>query len=132
MPTPHSPRCATGKQETASPPPNTPVADDDSAMLRAILDHGPSLVFAIDEGLRIRSINRVPAGLEVEDVLGTSCLDHVPHAFHATVREAVAQVLRTGEPARYETRARGLEVLARGRLAEQGLRRLVDRMAPQP
>jgi len=91
----------------SQPPKTPPVAADSDTLLRAILEHGPSTVFAIDEDFRILSINRVPAGLEAADVLGTSCLDYVPPAFHATVRQAAAQVLRTGEPARYETIARG-------------------------
>lgn len=88
-------------------PMGAPAAADSEALLRALLEHGPSLVFAIDEAFRIQSINRVPAGLKPEEVLGTSCLDYVPPEFHATVRQAVEQVLRTGKPARYETIARG-------------------------
>lgn len=89
-------------------PPKTPItAADSDTLLRAVLEHGPSLVFAIDEAFRIQSINRVPAGLAAADVLGRSCLDYVPPEFHATVRQAVAQVLRTRAPASYETRARG-------------------------
>lgn len=76
-------------------------------MLRAILDHGPSIILVIDGQYRIRFINRVPAGLGIEDVLGTSCLDYVPQEHHPTVRHAVQQVLATGKPASYEIQAHG-------------------------
>lgn len=81
--------------------------DARDGMLRAILDHSPSIVLAIDDQYRIRFINRVPFGLDIEDVLGKSCLHHVPQEHHPTVQHAVEQVLATGKPASYEIQGRG-------------------------
>lgn len=81
--------------------------DAGDGVLRAILDHGPSIIMAIDGQYRIRFINRVPSGLSIADVLGTSCLDYVPQEHRPTVRHAVEQVLGTGKPASYEIQGRG-------------------------
>lgn len=74
---------------------------------QAILDHGTSIVASIDDQCRIKSINRAPSGLDVEDVPGTSCFDYIPAEYHRTLRHAVEQVLRTGESASYESETQG-------------------------
>ncbi len=89
------------------PVPPTPIAADDAAVLQALLEHGRSIVFTIDDTWRILSINRIPDGLGSAEVIGTSCLDYVPPQYQAVARKAFEQVLRTGRPSRYEIRARG-------------------------
>jgi PAS domain S-box-containing protein len=86
---------------TARPTPTG--TDEGAALLNALLQHGPYMVIAIDEGYRILSINRVVKGLCAQDVIGTSALDYMPPEHHAKVRSAIDEVLSTGVPGRFET-----------------------------
>lgn len=88
-----------------SPEPSHPINGD--KLLRAILEHGKSIVFAIDEQFRIRFINRVVPGLTIDQVVGTSCLDWVPLAHRRTLRDTIERALNTGEPGKCEIQARG-------------------------
>lgn len=89
------------------PAAHPPATDEDRAVLQAILAHGPSMVVVIDGQYRIRSVNRIPAGLEQADVLGTSSLDYVQSEDRARVRQTFDEVLRSGQPSTYETQGRG-------------------------
>ncbi len=74
---------------------------------RSVVECSPDIIFTVDSQLRIQFINRVPAGLTVEEALGTSCLAYVPPEHHATVQNAVRQVFKTGQPGWYEIKTRG-------------------------
>ena len=76
-------------------------------ILQAILEHGVSIVFVIDEQFRIGFINRVPSGMNIDVVLGASCLDYVQPEHRDIVRDTVEKVLRTGRPSSYEIQAQG-------------------------
>ncbi|NIR60290.1 MAG: PAS domain-containing protein [Gammaproteobacteria bacterium] len=76
---------------------------------RFILENGPDIVFIVDEGLRIRFINRTPAGMDPEEALGTPVLDYVAAEHRAEVRDKIRRVIATGEAQTFEIAARGPE-----------------------
>jgi len=57
--------------------------------------------------MRIQSINRARAGLTVEGVLGTSCLDYVPPEQRVILESNIKRVFETGESFSYEMQGQG-------------------------
>ncbi|NTU82596.1 MAG: PAS domain-containing protein [Chloroflexales bacterium] len=77
------------------------------AYLRAVMACTPDIVFTVDRQLHIQFINRVPAGLAVEEALGTSALDYVLPEHRPLVEHSAREVFATGQPSAYEIQARG-------------------------
>ena len=74
---------------------------------RSLVENAPDIVFTVDREGTIGFINRPPAGLSVEDVLGTNALDYVVPEYREAVRQSIGRVFQTGSPDSYETAARG-------------------------
>lgn len=74
---------------------------------RALVEHIPDIVMTLDRDGYILSVNRAPAGLHAQDVLGKPLLDYVEPEYRAQVQEALTHVLRTGAAGDYEIKARG-------------------------
>ena len=75
--------------------------------LSAVLKYSPSIIMTVDRQMQIQSINRVRAGLTVEGVLGTSCLDYVPPEQRILLETNIKKVFETGESFSYEIQGRG-------------------------
>jgi two-component system sensor histidine kinase/response regulator len=117
----------------------------ESEKLAAVLRYSPAIILTVDRQMRIQSINRVRAGLTVEDVLSTSCLDYVLPEHRVKLEAYIKKVFKTGESISYEIQGRGdhgvpawystrLSLLSKGTENEQVLlvtediteRRMVD------
>jgi PAS domain S-box-containing protein len=85
----------------------TPKHVDAEAFLDAILSALPAFVIRFDSELRIRYINRLQPGLTMESVVGESLFRYMDPEYHELARVTIERVLETGEPARYDTVARG-------------------------
>ena len=77
-------------------------ATEHAAVLDALLDNAPDLVYRLDLDGTIRFINRDVAPNKVEDMTGTSWFRYYPADQHDMVRSAMAQMLETGEPTGFE------------------------------
>jgi len=71
-------------------------------LFEAIASHSTDSIMLLDREARILFINKTAPGLTVDQVLGTLIYAYVPEDQHAAMRECFENVLRTGEPARYE------------------------------
>jgi len=74
---------------------------------RSLVENAPDIIFTVDRDGKILFINRVPAGLTVEEALGTSVYDYVALEYRETTRQSIKRVFQTGEPDHYEIPARG-------------------------
>jgi len=116
----------------SNPEPASLKSSTESEKLEAVLRYSPAIILTVDRQMRIQSINRVRAGLTVEDVLSTSCLDYVPHEHRARLETYIKKVFETGESISYEIQGRGdhdvlawystrLSLLSKGTANEQVL-----------
>lgn len=80
---------------------------DGPAVLSALLQHDACTVLTTDGQGRIRYVNRTPAGLTFDQVLGRPALDCVPQAYRPALQQAIEQAGRTGATARLELQASG-------------------------
>lgn len=71
--------------------------------LRSILDTAPVQILTIDATGRILTINRSLRGTDVARVIGLNAYDTVVPSERSRVRNIIERVMRTGEPAEYET-----------------------------
>ena len=74
--------------------------------LRSVVESSPDTIFAVDQQARIKFINRVPAGMGIENVLGTSCLQYAPPEQRSMTASAIQQIFETGLPTSYEIQTR--------------------------
>jgi PAS domain S-box-containing protein len=69
---------------------------------RTVLENLPDIVTVLDRDYRILYLNRTVPGWRVEDVLGTSALEHMPKDEHARWREMFEQAWQTGLASSFE------------------------------
>lgn len=81
--------------------------DRQTEILHCIADSTPDLVYTVDRDCRLQYINRVPAGLDPPDVIGTDVTRYVAAEHQDRVRRAIAQVFESGLAGRFEALARG-------------------------
>jgi len=81
--------------------------DRQTEILRCIAEATPDLVYTVDRDCRLQYINRVPAGLNLTDVIGTDVTRYVAVEHQDRVRRAIAQVIESGLAGRFEVLARG-------------------------
>ena len=74
---------------------------------RSLVENAPDIILTVDREGTIEFINHPPAGLSVEDVIGTSALDYVVPEYRKAVRQSIGRVFQTGSPDSYEISARG-------------------------
>jgi PAS domain S-box-containing protein len=74
---------------------------------RAVFENSPDIILTVDREMRIQLINRVPAGLSIEQVHLSNCLDYVLPEHRKLVEAKIHQVFLTGQPISYETQAQG-------------------------
>jgi len=72
---------------------------------RLLAENIPNLVILASPEGTIQFINHTISGRPVEEVLGKSIYDLVEEQFHNTVRQAIQQVLKTGDPGTYQVHA---------------------------
>lgn len=77
------------------------------AVLRAVTENTPDWLFLLDEGLRVRFMNRPFGPNRPEVVLGRAFLDFVPQDVRSNLEEIYSRALATGVPARLELRKPG-------------------------
>ncbi|HEV7555162.1 MAG TPA: response regulator, partial [Kofleriaceae bacterium] len=77
-------------------------ATEHAALLDALLDNAPDLVYRLDLDGTIRFINRDVPPHKVDEMIGTSWFLYYPADQHDMVRAAMAHMLDTGEPTGFE------------------------------
>ena len=80
---------------------------ESEAKWRSLVENAPDIIFTVDCAGTILFINRTPAGLTVEEALGTNALDYVVPEYREVVRQAIRRVFESGESGEYEIAARG-------------------------
>jgi rsbT co-antagonist protein RsbR len=75
--------------------------------LRAIVETLPSFIMLLDQEHRMLFINRVVAGLSMDQVIGASAYTFIPPEFHSVARQAYEEAWRTRKPTRYELKGPG-------------------------
>jgi PAS domain S-box-containing protein len=78
-----------------------------TAFLESILAAVPAFVMRFDREIRIRYINRLQPGIQMDEVLGRSMFDFIHPDDHALARATIERVLVTGVPGRYDNIATG-------------------------
>ncbi|GMV80476.1 MAG: histidine kinase [Planctomycetota bacterium] len=73
------------------------------ALYRSVLETAPDYILTVDRDGKILFINRTATAQTVEQIVGTSCYDHVPDEARATVRDALERVFTKGEIVEYDT-----------------------------
>ncbi|HVY25701.1 MAG TPA: ATP-binding protein [Polyangiaceae bacterium] len=84
-------------------------ADENAAVLRALVESAPDLVIHVDRQGRIRFINRLAQGFRREDVIGTEWLAFVGSDQHETLCAALQKTLTTGQTTEIEVLGQGDE-----------------------
>jgi diguanylate cyclase (GGDEF)-like protein/PAS domain S-box-containing protein len=74
---------------------------------RLVVENSSDVILTVDRAGRILMINRPPAGLRAEDVIGTDVVSYVQPEHRSMVRSEIERVFDAGEPGHYEIRARG-------------------------
>jgi len=80
---------------------------EEQARWQSLVHNAPTLVLLLDRDCRIQFINRVGPGRSVDDVVGTSPLDHVGREFRQEASAFMGRVLRTGAIEACEVRGAG-------------------------
>ena len=75
----------------------------DPEVLRTALQSAPGHIIVTDEEYRIRYLNRVEHGFDLEQLIGTSYLAVLPPAQARKVQAVLERARETGEPQQYET-----------------------------
>jgi len=74
---------------------------------RSLAENAPDVILAIDPDGTILFLNRNVPPFTPEKAVGTSIYEYVPPDYHQTLRDALEQVVRTGEPCSYEIAGAG-------------------------
>ena len=89
--------------------PTSPDSDEDSSMspeldrdVLAVLDHSPDIILLVERDGTMRYTNRVVAGLQREDVIGSSAYDYVPEEALELFKQRIAHVFESGDSVSYE------------------------------
>ena len=97
-----------GSNRDITPRKKTELALQESErVLRALLQATPDLVFNVDRQYRLQFINRVPAGLEMAEVLGMDATAYVAAEYQALARATIDEVFASAATRRMELVARG-------------------------
>ncbi|MGC4094073.1 MAG: response regulator [Polyangiaceae bacterium] len=78
-------------------------ANEQAALLQALIENAPDYVVHVDADGSIHFINRPFPGYSVERIRGTSWLCYQRAEHHRLLERTLSHVLATGEPASYET-----------------------------
>jgi PAS domain S-box-containing protein len=70
---------------------------------RSLAEHAPDTIFTIDSHGTIQSMNRMMAGIDVDEPVGAAIFEFATAAERETVRAAINQVLATGVMTTYRT-----------------------------
>jgi PAS domain S-box-containing protein len=84
-------------------------AQEQAALLSALIESAPDYVVHVDASGTIRFINRPFPGRRAEDIVGTSWLLYQRVEHHEALERALLQVITSGEPASCETAANGAD-----------------------
>jgi PAS domain S-box-containing protein len=76
-------------------------------LLQQVLHDTPDLITLIDAQGNFLYVNRVVAGLKVDDVIGAPFFSYVPPEYVDLAKSSLKKCLDTGEEVRYETIATG-------------------------
>jgi PAS domain S-box-containing protein len=82
---------------------------ESEARWRSFTENSPDHVIILDTDLRIQFLNYASPGLTVEELIGTPLYTLVQEERQPEVKGILENVLKTGEPARYETEYRSQE-----------------------
>jgi len=80
---------------------------ESEARWRTLVENAPDIILTVDREGRIMFINYAPAGLAVEDALGTNALDYVVPEHREAARQSIQRVFQSGDADSYEIAARG-------------------------
>ena len=69
---------------------------------RSLAENAPDVILTIDPDGTILFLNRTVTPFTPEKAVGTSVYEYVPPDYQQTLRDALEQVVRTGEPCSYE------------------------------
>jgi PAS domain S-box-containing protein len=69
---------------------------------RSLAENAPDVILTIDPDGTILFLNRTVPPFTPEKAVGTSVYEYVPPDYQQTLRDALEQVVRTGEPCSYE------------------------------
>src|ERR1700712_3914696 len=78
-----------------------------AAFLESVLAAVPAFVIRFDADRRIRYINRLQPGLEMDEVIGQSVFHYMHPNDHQLARTTIDRMFETGVPARYDNVATG-------------------------
>jgi PAS domain S-box-containing protein len=70
---------------------------------RSVLENAPDHVLLLDKDLNIQFVNFASPGLTIEELIGTPLYIYVSQERQSEIKEVLENVLKTAEPARYET-----------------------------
>ena len=74
---------------------------------RSLAENAPDVILTIDPDGTILFLNRTVPPFTPEKAVGTSVYEYVPPDYQQTMRDALEQVVRTGEPCSYELAGAG-------------------------
>jgi len=74
---------------------------------RSLAENAPNVILTIDPDGTILFLNRTVPPFTPEKAVGTSVYEYVPPDYRQTMRDALEQVVRTGEPCSYELAGAG-------------------------
>ncbi len=97
--------CADLRRELAAA--RRPTIDGATEFLESLLGAVPAFIIRTDADLRITYINRVQAGMRMEDVLGREIWDFMHADSIAAARDCIANVLATGDNGAYKAVSSG-------------------------
>jgi PAS domain S-box-containing protein len=80
---------------------------ESEAKWRSLAESAPDTILTTGRDGTIQFINQTPAGLTVQEALGTKVYDYVMEEYQGIVKEALESVFLSGNPCHYETAARG-------------------------
>jgi two-component system sensor histidine kinase/response regulator len=75
---------------------------ESEAQMRSVLETAPDWILNVDRDGRIAFINRTVLGSSPEEVIGTNICDYMPPEHRGTIRNAIEQVFRSGQPVSIE------------------------------
>ena len=74
---------------------------------RSLVHTAPDIIYSVDRQGRILSINRTPAGMDPQAVIGQDAVSFVAPEWQALVRAKIEAVFSSGLPGNYEVVAKG-------------------------
>ncbi|HBB35838.1 MAG TPA: PAS domain S-box protein [Cyanobacteria bacterium UBA8803] len=69
---------------------------------RSLVKNAPDIIYTCDPQGKLLFINRTVPGITVEQSIGTSIYEYIAPQYQHIVRQSLARVFQTGEPAYYE------------------------------